>query len=487
MPILDVADELKGLDLGNTLRNRRATLIAARIQAQPDASFPDMFDEAELEGHYRFTNSPHVAPSALLAPHRAASWKRAADDEFRLVVHDTSELAFPGERPRAGLVHSGKKSVLQGHFSLLVGIAEGPVVHGLVGDAYFAVANQTWERRGLTIDDADSHGGQALGTGSERWIEAVKFAHDSATPGAPLVHVMDREADDYPLLWMIQETGDQFVVRSSQNRRTEEVPGNLAGVMNLRPFVVERHVPLSRRGARRPPDELKRHPPRDSRIAKLSIRYGSVTVLRPGPVHPGIAPDLQLNVVDVVELAPPEGETPVRWRLLTTLPVATAADAERVVDIYRKRWLIEEFFKALKTGCALEERQAESVEALLNTLALLLPVAVRLLQIRAAGRTAPDAPADGLLDAFELEALRVLAPKAKMGRRPTNREIMAAIAVVGGHLKSNGQPGWQVLGRGLQHLLIFAAGLRAAREHDGDHGDDAGAGTRRGERGGGKR
>jgi hypothetical protein len=31
-----------------------------------------------------------------------------------------------------------------------------------------------------------------------------------------------------------------------------------------------------------------------------------------------------------------------------------------VVDHYRGRWTIEEFFKAIKTGCALEARQLES-------------------------------------------------------------------------------------------------------------------------------
>ena len=40
---------------------------------------------------------------------------------------------------------------------------------------------------------------------------------------------------------------------------------------------------------------------------------------------------------------------PVCWILLTTLPVETVEQCRRVVKIYRRRWLIEEMHKAMKT------------------------------------------------------------------------------------------------------------------------------------------
>jgi hypothetical protein len=56
-----------------------------------------------------------------------------------------------------------------------------------------------------------------------------------------------------------------------------------------------------------------------------------------------------------------------------------------VVDAYRARWVVEEFFKALKTGCQIEKRQMETYEALRIALALFLPIAVRLLALRLIG------------------------------------------------------------------------------------------------------
>ena len=40
---------------------------------------------------------------------------------------------------------------------------------------------------------------------------------------------------------------------------------------------------------------------------------------------------------------PPQGQKPVRWWLLTTLPIATLADAQQAVRRYAMRWLVEMF------------------------------------------------------------------------------------------------------------------------------------------------
>jgi hypothetical protein len=81
-----------------------------------------------------------------------------------------------------------------------------------------------------------------------------------------------------------------------------------------------------------------------------------------------------VNVVHFCEPSPHVGEAPVRWILYTTEPIDTPEQLAAIVDIYRARWRIEQFFKALKTGCAFESKQLESVEALVNALALTCPL-----------------------------------------------------------------------------------------------------------------
>lgn len=459
MALMDPAGEMHGVSLGDKRLNARAIAITSSLQAQPSSHFPAIFDGGALEAFYRFTNNEVVEPKSLLEPHYRSSWDRAASGRLRIVVHDTTEFSFPGAMPREGLAHSPGKSVFFSHVSILVGLEEAPVVHGVVGMRSYVVTGGRWTE--ASAEGAPKH---VLGVGSDRWRDAVAAAKSEAPPGAPLVHVMDREADDYPLLDKVIAQGDGLVCRSNQNRVVVGEVRRLADVLASTPFLLERVVWLSRRTGLRPPKALKDHPEREARAVRLAIRAGPVVVKRPGDSKDKtLATSLALNLVEVIEVGPPDGVEPVHWRLFTTLPVSTAAEAALVVDIYRKRWLIEEYFRALKTGCAVEMRQAESLFALLRTVALLVPVAVRLLQLRTVARYSPGALAVDLFDAIALAALNHLLPGSKkLPTRATAEQAMAAVALVGGHLKSNGPPGWTVLGRGYLKLHRFTEGWRAA-------------------------
>ena len=45
---------------------------------------------------------------------------------------------------------------------------------------------------------------------------------------------------------------------------------------------------------------------------------------------------------------------------------------------------------------------------------------------------------------------------------PTAREVLLEVAALGGHLKHNGEPGWQSLGAGYERLMLLTAGWEAA-------------------------
>jgi hypothetical protein len=169
-----------------------------------------------------------------------------------------------------------------------------------------------------------------------------------------------------------------------------------------------------------------------------------------------------VNVVQVDEIEVEEGLMPIRWTLYTNEPIETAADILRIVDIYRARWTIEEYFKALKQGCAFETRQLDSLKSILVALAIFIPIAWRLLLLRSFGRTNNDTAATDVLSESQVEVL-VATSKGKLPENPTVRQAMLAIAARGGHLPSNGEPGWMVLGRGFHELLLLEAGWIAAR------------------------
>jgi hypothetical protein len=170
---------------------------------------------------------------------------------------------------------------------------------------------------------------------------------------------------------------------------------------------------------------------------------------------------LSVNVVHVFELGPPAGQKPVEWLLLTSEPVGTPAQIAFVVEGYRARWVVEEYFKAVKTGCAYESKQLESFHTLTNVLAFVLVVAYALLCVRSLTNGGARQPASAVLSPNQLTILRACSHEP-LASKPTAREALLAVAALGGHLKNNGDPGWQVLSRGWRKLLDYERGYAIA-------------------------
>ena len=155
-------------------------------------------------------------------------------------------------------------------------------------------------------------------------------------------------------------------------------------------------------------------------------------------------------------------EDPIDWLLVTTEPVETKKQLLAVVDNYRSRWVVEDFFKVLKTGCAFEKRQLESYHALTNALAVFAVIAWRLLLIRSLARQDPKGRATS---AFTEVQLGILQHHLNLSKPlVTNNAALLALARLGGHIKNNGDPGWLTLGRGFEELLILEAGFHIARK-----------------------
>jgi Transposase DDE domain len=164
--------------------------------------------------------------------------------------------------------------------------------------------------------------------------------------------------------------------------------------------------------------------------------------------------------VHVWEPNPPDNVEPVEWFLYTTEPIKTADQQLAVVDYYRARWTIEEYFKAIKTGCNFERRQLRDYEALTNLLAVFAPIAYRLLLIRSEATRVPHEPHSDLVSSDHLDVLRAQG-RIPLPPQPTN--IYLAIAALGGHIKYSGDPGWLTFLRGYEKLEILVERWRSAK------------------------
>jgi hypothetical protein len=430
---------------------RRVSMIAKRAMETPRVSFPQMMrEESELEGAYRFFSNPKVSPNAILGAHYLATAERVrASTMTTVVAHDTSDLCFGGssERDGVGAVSNDGKG-LSLHTALAL-TSEGRPLGLLEVETHTRLekvnSNKTYAKRPPNQKE------------SARWGRTVERAMERVgTHVHSVVHVMDREADSYLLFDQLLARCQSFVIRLCQNRRlVDDEHRYLFDAVEKVQVVVERPAPLSKRTDRnRRVSAKKGHPARSARVAKLALGARMVTVKCAAKARRYAEQEQRsMNVVRVWEPAPPEGEPAVEWLLVTDLPIDTPSQLERIVDYYRLRWTIEEFFKALKTGCSFEERQLESRHALDNALAVLAPIACQMLLLRTVARTHPRAPATTVVSNQQLEVLRVIAARYPLPTVPSVHDALFAIAGLGGFLRRNGDPGWQTLGRGFERLL----------------------------------
>jgi len=333
----DIEQEFSGARFRDRRLGERLVKVATALSMAPDASFPRALPtSAELEGAYRLLGNPNVTPDVVLGPHVEQTLNRIADLSEVLVAHDSSTISFTSEGHRGELTPTrGEKQHFMLHCSLAIRADGTRRPEGMLAASYH-----------IPTDAKD-------GALQKRWSAQVLDVHAGGVAPERVIHLMDREADDYEVLALLKGIGGRFVIRVQHNRKLEE--GRLRESAAKAMFQAEREVPLSKRSGKAGVKQRKVHPKRRSRMAQLAI--SSTRVCIPKPRASGCEPEeLELNLVRIWEPEPPENEPPVEWLLYTSEPIDTAEQVLKIVDLYRTRWTIEEFFKA--RGARLRAREA---------------------------------------------------------------------------------------------------------------------------------
>lgn len=459
--------EFATLDCGDARRDRRFVRVASDFIRNPAAAISAACGGwAGTKACYRLFDQPEVNSGAILSAHRAAMLERlrAADGGTTLLVlQDTTSLNYDTHRSKQGLgpTSANGKDRTPGLFvhGQLVAGADG-AVHGLASALIYArqprgAGEPAGKRNRQPLEEKESHRWVA------GWHEAQRLWEELGGT-RPVLSVADREADIYELLAACQQTraerggGAGLLVRSQHDRKLEDggtplwqTPAALPVTATL---VVE--LPRGKQGLK-------------ARKATLAVRAGRVRLAVPAhkKKYLGLSDSIELWALEVREIDPPPGVEPVCWQLLTTESVADAADAARLAGWYALRWRIEDFHRVLKTGCRVESRQVRAAEKLKAFIALDMVVAVHLLSMVWQARISPELAVEGWLDREEWEVLAVHAAGGgpPPERPPATGQAVRMIARLGGFLgrKGDGEPGPEVLWRGLTKLRTLAEAWRA--------------------------
>ena len=476
---IDIVDEMDA-ELGDPRRTERLHWLASALAEEPDKSFPELFEDgADLAAVYRFFGNQHISHNDVLHAHVDRTVARSHRLGAVLVIHDSTEhdYARHSSHLREGFCLLRKnRQGFSNHVTLVVSDDGLRCPVGVLGMIPYVHSKDTSATRDPeSWEQLRRYWHEEFGSpmsSYDRWLMGIERARDELDGVEQVIHVMDREADAFELLGEMALAADRFIIRANNDRRAHDPEDAelryLSESIAKAEFIAERSVELSPRWQQlASPSKKKRHPTRRHRTARLSFRACSATIRRPhqnsaGKDHRHLPKLLSINLIEAVELNPPQGEPPVRWLLMTSEPIDTIDDILLVVDRYRARWVIEEFNKATKTGAGYAKRQLDSAHSMLIALAVTLPVAWSLLVIRHLDRTAPHLPAAVLFSLVQVAVLKAAQPKLNWSEKPTIGEATQALAKLGGHLKRNGKPGWQILGRGYQRMLQQEVGWRAA-------------------------
>jgi hypothetical protein len=458
-------EEMAGADLGDRRLNARRDRVVDMLAQHPDVGFPAACaDDGATEALYRFLRNPRVSLDRVIEPHLVATSERSRAVGEVVVIHDTTETSFSGEKARHGLAKLGpRRHGFLIHTALAVSAEGVRAPLGVLALAPFVrrpdptrQVKPHWRER---FNDPDKE--------SRRWAAGVSRVRRRLGADVSAIHVMDREGDNYELFAELIEHSDRFVIRLHYDRHllTTGATEEPATILAARPHTVlcERTVAVSvRQVGTRPRPLVAKRPARASRNATVRFAAAAVTLKRPRDHRDPMPSSLAVNVVYAWEMDPPAGEIPIEWRLVTTEPIDSVEQVLRIVEWYRTRWLIEEFFKCLKTGCAYEQRQLESLDTLLVALALFAPIAWQLLLMRHLSRELPDVGAGVAVTARQIAILRTTPGGKTLAATPSIRDALFVVARLGGHLRQNGEPGWLVLTRGMQKLLLMETGWAAS-------------------------
>jgi Transposase DNA-binding/Transposase DDE domain len=407
--------------------------------------------KARTKACYRFLENKNVRPEKMIRAHRTEFEAQFSDGAKRrlLQISDSTELDFTGKKGAAQLgslnyVH--QRGMLL-HNSLLFSDVGLPL--GLLWQGYTVRRDEGFgrskERLGLPIEQKETY----------RWVEHFEQGQALCREhaGLEVVYVADSEADITELFQCRNEERMHLLVRSKHDRLLADGTSRLYAQVQAQPCAGTYRLQLA--------------DPRtqQERTATLEVRFCPVELTQQRKVRS--KPDrsvVRLFAVEAREVDPPAYiDEPVRWVLLTSLPVESLADALQVIAYYVLRWLIERFHFLLKGGGAeVEKLQLETPHRLQNAVTAYSIAAFKALKIRYWAEKSPQSDIyQAGVTPLEHEALYTYAHKK--GERsvvfdalspPSIEHYCVVLGKIGGFMPSKKQPlpGFIILTRALQKL-----------------------------------
>lgn len=383
-----------------------------------------------------------MRPHTMLSGNVKASLSRcqSQEGEYLIAAQDTTFYNYSGHKQMEGLgrIQGDVKGIIQ-HNILLMNDLGVPL--GLLGQQY-------WSRKGSV---------EFEGKESKKWERGLKLVNQELhSVNKKVVLVQDREADIFDFFKLPRAQNIELLVRVHQPRNVEVVEsGIILPLPALQASLAEigqKTVQINRSGK-----EL---------TLTLCLKASRVHILPNKDFNANKHKTSVMSVVIAQEMAAVDqqgkdvfdSQEAALWYLLSSLPIESEQEIERLVDFYALRWRIERFHYTMKSDALNVERlQFDDLQTTINALSFYSIVAWQLLAITYLLRQQQEYPQSTCFEPKEVEVLEKISKK----KLTTVKEAVLAIAKIVSFVPTKKQPwpGGKVLAQAIERFYYIKIGF----------------------------
>jgi hypothetical protein len=473
--------EMENVNLSDKRLNDRLTKVLSMLGEKPHLSIPAALNGGhnEVTAAYHLFDNSKASFGNILESHIDATYERVAQQKVVIVAQDTTELDLT--KPELKVVGAGP---------LDDGARVGELLHPLIaftqdGTPLGVLYAQLWTRLPIEpeakktkrANEKDRKHTSIEEKESLRWLETQRHAQEIAKEisDTHFISVADSEADIFEVIQLGDQSPKNFdwIIRAGQNRGLEVDGDGEQGEDDVEKLLIDRvsqqkilfTQSISARGrkAKVSCETRGRRQPRESRDCDVAVRAMTLTLRAPWR-HDRVLEDTQVNVVLVSEINPPEGDVPIQWVLITSLPIDTVEAVLLVIRSYCSRWMIEVYFRTLKSCCHIEDLRFEHIDRFERCLAVYMIVAWRTLFTVRLGREFPDMNCEAIFEPDEWRSVyQFITKQAPPKTPPSLQEMIRMIAQLGGYIQRSrdDEPGPQTVSLGMQRMHDISQCWRA--------------------------
>jgi len=440
--------------LGDKRRTNRLVVLASSLALHTGESLvKSSHSAADMEAAYRLIRNSAVDSNQIAEAGFVSCAQQVGQYGLLLALEDTTSLNFSHSSIRDELGHISNHKSQRGIFahSVLLYSPEHEQLLGLIEQSRWTRDLNTYgkkRKRGqVPYEEKESYKWQQA---SERISERLGGALNK------VISVCDREADIYEYLAYKSEHNQRFLVRSLHNRRLSDNDDRLYYFTDQLQPAGTRQIDIMQRGGRK------------ARTVMLDIRFSAVCLKAPDNKE---GDDISMYYVGCSE----QDQGGLHWHLLTSETVETAEEAQKIVEYYEHRWLIEDYHKAWKTGgTEVEDQRMQSLENMERMIVILAFVATRVLQLRfigIQGSKSPEQNCESVLSPLAWKLLWLKREKSSLPDQPPSLYwAYLNLAKLAGWYdsKRTGRVGWPTLWEGWFKLQSMIEGYMLAQSPQND-------------------